>query len=112
MYDALAAFARAMTFVAVLALGLSGGVYSHAKEIAHHHAVSAHHSHDHSHNQEDCCDSGVSETVHCGANLLTLVEQYQLHHPARMTDSISFEIREFPGANLVIDPPPPRSLLV
>lgn len=110
--DALATIARTITFIAVLALGLSVGSYSHAEEIAHHHAVEAHHSHDHSHNLDSCCESGVSDTVHCGANLLTLVELYQLRHPVHVVDSIPIEFQEFIGTSLVIDPPPPRSILV
>ncbi|MGI9400844.1 MAG: hypothetical protein ACR2O0_06285 [Rhizobiaceae bacterium] len=110
--DALVTIARTITFIAVLALGLSGGIYSHAEEVSHHHAVETHHSHDHSIDLGSCCESDFSESVHCGANLLTLVELYQLHHPARVVDSTPFDIQEFIGSSLVIDPPPPRFFLV
>lgn len=111
-FGILIAIGKTITVIAVVALAMSGGAYSHAEELGHQHADEAHHSHDHSHSQEKCCDSGVSETVHCGANLLTLVEFYQLNHPAQVLVLTPVNVQELFGVSTIIDPPPPRRSLV
>jgi hypothetical protein len=105
------------SFLAVLALAMSGSMFTHAADFTqHHHAADGLHangaSHQDHHHHSDAPEekSPQPQLVHCGANILALV-----------ADSANFVSTAGPiepcahtshacASDLSTDPPPPRSL--
>jgi hypothetical protein len=108
----LAFFPRLLMFLALLGLGVAGGSFSHADELAPaavehlHHAAAGH-----SHNGSGCCETETKETVHCGASVIVATMKCGLAVPRSATLRPSWTVHRHRGIDASVEPPPPRAVL-
>ena len=106
---------RAIRLTIVLALVIAGSVFSHAAEIGldhDHHidiAVSADVLVHHTHAETD--ESNKWETLHCGADITSLVSHETAAIDLRRNCRISHAANHFWQLSPATDTPPPRYLL-
>lgn len=106
--------ARLLALVALLGLALAGGSFAaHTDQLSYSQVTHSHHidKSDHSHDQAECCEAEVSETLHCGASLLALTAKYErnsrrspsVHQPHRIDHHMGLQAR--------VELRPPRPIL-
>ena len=107
------------SFLAALALVISGSMFTHAADVTHHHHTAdgldasgtSHHDH-HQHSDAPDEKSAQSESIHCGANILALVAEIaQPLLPGRLIELSAYAslARAFDRST---EPPPPRTISI
>jgi hypothetical protein len=103
------------SFLAVLALVMSGSMFTHASDHHHHaadglHANGASHQ-DHHHHSDAPEEKGPqSQLVHCGANILALVADSADFALTAGSSERCVHSSHACASDLSTDPPPPRSV--
>jgi hypothetical protein len=107
------------SFLAALALVISGSMFTHAADFTHHHQTAdgldandaSHHDH-HQHSDAPGEKSAQSESIHCGANILALVTVFAQPVLSGRLIELSTCASLACAFDRSTEPPPPRTISI
>jgi hypothetical protein len=108
----LASCSRFLAFLALLGVGVAGGSFTHADELAPLAVEQPHHAdaEARSHGGDACCETETQETIHCGTSFLVPTPKSGLPAAGLSRERASLTTDRYRGIDTALEPPPPRIL--